>query len=128
VDFGGGLNQVGFKIKEDRGSFFRKHAGERCFTALSGTHEGRDRGASHSAEELVQIHGSVNHGLNVSLKIRNVNPIFNEATFGLSWKDQRKKNEEDIMKELKEEFSEEAREEATACSRRSILKGLLRSS
>jgi len=31
------------------------------------------------------------------------------------------------MKELKEEFSEEAREEATACSRRSILKGLLRS-
>ena len=27
------------------------------------------------------------------------------------------------MKELKEEFSEEAREEATACSRRSILKG-----
>ena len=27
------------------------------------------------------------------------------------------------MKKLKEEFSEEAREEATACSRRSILKG-----
>ena len=27
------------------------------------------------------------------------------------------------MKELKEEFSEEAREEATVCSRRSILKG-----
>ncbi len=67
---------LGFEVEIDSSSVFPKLAGESRFPALPWTNEGRNRGAFYSAGYLLQVAGAINHGLNLSLKNRSINPRF----------------------------------------------------